>query len=621
MRYIGPKGVKLIGNATKEHVNLGRKFLGILQKRMQRHRIKSLRWRRTLADGTIIEVASLYGRNYIKIETPEGEFVYTLYLESGLLHLGEVQSTTPAYLYYGDQIQAAHDAGGPQRLAQLGDTGLVSATYASGLASEAVPGGGERKITQLAVPACMFSGRLRLFVQCLYGSKSPNYAYSGSTKINLTFGNDTTGRIILGYDWPSTAGLYSASDFRYFIIIGGTTTFDFYEITFSDIGTELQTWLVENSGSLTAEELVQHEAYLFGQAKLGELVSSCPITLPVDMPGPIAFGWKYNWDGSRASCVLAKENCTSNHTTQIAHVDVTFANDEFTVEVTTESASSFKFPKQTWGIIWVPDHISGGHITHVFECCPNNFDETVSYSGISIYCYYDSDDVLQTVTWSNSGGTNQGDTYTGTVHVCGEGNETYTRRWRGGDHSTNGFSFGGVDYSGYASNSSTWQEKNTSVTITTQTTFNDCDNPADTPNWNGFGSAYNRMCDPYDEAMPGIDVQIQADLNNADGYEIDVWKGDKESRLFSYTATNEHHHSMLIVPWDNAEAAYLGKFTRDTTNTTGTTDNTYEGDSLEIEKQWYEQWWTPGGGPPFAYCVAGFLSKHKNSWGGRRFNC
>ena len=165
MRFLGPAAVRVSGDAAKKHLGYARKLLGEAHNQMTFRGLKQLKWRRELYDGSIVTVLSTHRLDFITIWSPEDkeeEEIYTFYLESGLLHIGEYQSTTPAYLYYGDQIQAAHDADVPQRKATLdNDDGLVSEKYASGLASEAVPGGGERKIAQLSVPASMFSGRMR----------------------------------------------------------------------------------------------------------------------------------------------------------------------------------------------------------------------------------------------------------------------------------------------------------------------------------------------------------------------------------------------------------------------------------------------------------------------------
>jgi len=554
------------------------------------------------------------------------------YLESGLLQIGSDSNADPSYLYYGDLVQAAHDAGAAQRDAKLVKSGLVSDTYAPGLASEAIgvlslAEGDEgydaavakimlRKILQTAVPASQYSGKMRLFVQSLYGSKSTAFRMTASIRPLIEFGSNKSGNvpIELDYEWPNTSGLFTTDDFRYFIIIGRSYAFDFYEVKFSPAGERLRSWIVSNAGSVDDEQLVQHEAYLFTESSLGEKISSCPITLPAGMGGPIAYGWKYKWDGSRASCVLAKENCSGNHSTQLAHVDITFQNEQFNAVLTTDAAKSFTFPKPEWGTIWVPDHVNGGHDTHVFECCPDTFDSNATYSNIPIYCYYDPDDVLKQVEWDQSGGTDPGTySYTGTTEVCGEGTEKWTRRWRYGDYSKNGFSFGGVDYSGYASTNSSYQERITEVAITHQSAYNDCSNPIEYASWNDFGTAYNEMCDPYNDNDPDIAAKITAALGYPDGYTIDEWKGDKFSTLFSYSSAIEDHKSMLVVPWDNAEAVYLGKFTQDAIG--GYSDVTTKDSSLRVETLWFGHWIEPDP-PPVAYCTPGFKAKHKNGWGG-----
>lgn len=67
MRETGPVRLRLQGVSAKKYISLGRKFLGQMKKRMKAFGSLQQRWRRTLPDGTTIEVGSIFGQDFIRI--------------------------------------------------------------------------------------------------------------------------------------------------------------------------------------------------------------------------------------------------------------------------------------------------------------------------------------------------------------------------------------------------------------------------------------------------------------------------------------------------------------------------------------------------------------------------
>lgn len=75
MIELGPSRKRLSGGTedTVKYHRIARKLLGILMERMQRHGIRALSHRVTLADGTVIKVRSSFGQQTYEIRVPDTE--------------------------------------------------------------------------------------------------------------------------------------------------------------------------------------------------------------------------------------------------------------------------------------------------------------------------------------------------------------------------------------------------------------------------------------------------------------------------------------------------------------------------------------------------------------------
>jgi len=467
---------------------------------------------------------------------PFDECCCGLYLESGLLQ----REVNPDYLHYGTQVQAAHTAGSPMRRALLDETnGLESDTYSEGDSTLT-----ENPVRSYVAPS-KYSGKMRLFVQSLYGSSYADYSASGSDLLLDT--------LTLDYKLP-TAGLFTASGFEYFIIIGGTTDFKFYEVELSPLAVLVRAWLAANYGSLTDDEIAHHEAYILSTASVGKLIATKSVSIPSG--SPLAYGWHYNSDGTKASMVLVVQNCSGSNTSQTTTATIAYvaSPEDFTVSIASGSSSSFTFPKGTASSMWVPDHINSGMVTRVLDCCPDVFDDTATYN-VGLYCWYDSDDILQTLNWNSSGTTSNTDTgLVGTHMVCGDGSGTHKREMTYGGRNNCGFSLGG-SYAGTTAADATYWEKNTSITLDSGYTDQACNTGYPGSVWVGHSCP--------DDDQNKQDIADALDAAGASGYFRRVYNGSGSQDFIHYTNGQRGHSSLCIIPWDNAEAVYLGLYQYD----------------------------------------------------------
>lgn len=191
-------------------LNVGRKLLGYLATRRETPGVQTLVKRVTLDDGTTVEASFIGDQPQVIVYAPDGQEACELYVESGLLDLGQNIAADagerfgrgppefddrPAKLYFGDGVDCAPG--------QPGLNGKVRVTPAARrLASECLPKRGRstesrlrdpaKKRAQAMLPASCWSGLMRRYVQAVYGGAALDYRAQG----NLLY---VEGRPVGGY--------------------------------------------------------------------------------------------------------------------------------------------------------------------------------------------------------------------------------------------------------------------------------------------------------------------------------------------------------------------------------------------------------------------------------------
>ena len=166
-------------------------------------------------------------------------------------------------------------------------------------------------------PASIFSGKMRLFMQALYGAKEPNPDNPGDyfpfvldnmdepTVLSLRSGLDGGGMLMVR---SYSMGIFTAPDDTYWLL-------DINEgprnVLVNKINTSKATSLVKQLKDMGADERAKAEAYIFANSKVEIPKSENTVyatgTFPEVIGSAMAYGWKWNTDGSKASIVVHEQ--------------------------------------------------------------------------------------------------------------------------------------------------------------------------------------------------------------------------------------------------------------------------------------------------------------------------
>lgn len=293
-------------------------------------------------DGTTIKVRIVGDQSFIQIDGSG-----TLYLESGQLewnypapesptrydpaqwHFLDVP-TTSTYLGKvradGTQVNKPTLCESQDSLAigyPKATTGTPAEIAAADWARKIEYGGATvaKKLMLANFPASLFSGKMRLFMQSQYGaaeSLKPRLQLGLSgTSLTLSFTNNGI-LTQIGFWTHMTTGVFRTTDGHYFLVnlaLGTTsTTVTYYPIS---LGPASRAFAIEYRDASAADQ-IKLEAYLFAHSTV-QTAKGKTITLDVGAAGaPLAYGWKFNSDGSEARIVV-------NHAQDPANSDVASA--------------------------------------------------------------------------------------------------------------------------------------------------------------------------------------------------------------------------------------------------------------------------------------------------------
>lgn len=253
------------------------------------------------------------------------------------------------------------------------------------------------KRCQAFFPASLWSGKMRMFVQSIYGSKRTDYTMDvdADTRGGLTIDNVEFQPHDTGY------ALYTGSNYTYYVLkLTGTVSVSKLEL--SDQGEKLREWLIDNPQ--TAEETRRYEAYLLSTATFGDWENVGTISTPVGDRGPFGYDWHVNWGGDKAHIVLHQLKDGETNVWEFAHYSMTMSlfeaeenefwlnENNWTFSITEEETGEATF-RVGGDIIWSPDWFEGGMTLFVTQedalDTPTHVDSDVP---IYVVYNYDTDD-------------------------------------------------------------------------------------------------------------------------------------------------------------------------------------------------------------------------------------
>lgn len=257
-----------------------------------------------------------------------------------------------------------------------------------------------KKITMGYFKPGIFSGKMRLWMQAQYGAplfvQRKQFLYvdlvGSEPVLRYTNADSDAGNTQLTW-WPhNTTGIYTSPDGRFWLMrisipTGRTVLVHAYNISPTNESARglYEAYRAHKQGKhvqgfasvVTPEEESKIEAYLFAYSKIEldsvQEVGSFEIPTGVSL-GSLAYGWKFNRQGDKASIVLAGEMGETGDvhiTSATVHITFTYSPPSSGPINGTAIRMSHEYTRNAdwldgWGVynIFVPSDVSGGELDH-----------------------------------------------------------------------------------------------------------------------------------------------------------------------------------------------------------------------------------------------------------------
>ena len=252
-----------------------------------------------------------------------------------------------------------------------------------------------------------FSGKLRLFVQGMYGKPNRN-DYSTIEDYPALCYPLYVGTMQLGYDikyHQVSSGLFTTPDNEYFIINISASSIWSAKLEIKGKAANLLSALKLHKSSMQPDNVKRIEAYILGGAEIMP-ETKVSVDLSALQGDPLAYGWHFNWDGSEAHIITHHDNLPTDQYWYANHYKLTFTHNQgvITASLTTLSSND-KWNAVGNKIVFTPEYFSGNMQAFV-NPMKSPF---VSWDGevnsdyeADIYCFYDENQTLQKLTIGNA---------------------------------------------------------------------------------------------------------------------------------------------------------------------------------------------------------------------------
>jgi len=262
------------------------------------------------------------------------------------------------------------------------------------------------KTIQTRIKPSNFGGKLRLFVQAIYGAKRHDYD-SVDDYPALNYPLFFQGEQLHYAGTASTSGIFSTSDYRYFLLSVPNNTpagILYVELIPAAGGEEFRQHLITHDGSMSADEIRQIEAYILADCHLSENAGTISVAGAGDCIGyEAAYGWHFNWAGDEAHIILHRDNLPTDQAWHAYHfkLDFSLSGDTPTAAISTVFAD-----KPWYGVgnkvVLAPEYLTGNMLAMSNPAnTPFSGWNIDSNWESEIYCYYDESDVLRMVKVGN----------------------------------------------------------------------------------------------------------------------------------------------------------------------------------------------------------------------------
>lgn len=403
-------------------------------------------------EGVYIRVDTRPNRVHIKVE--EGG----IYLESGFLDLLSAAKCAenaykPAVLHFNSSILAyrglhpefdwwqgkviatdlltvkGEDVSDGYESLAVGCTGKQDSVVALPPCTQVYSNGGycdpkkiyQKKEAQANTPASMFSGKLRLWIQALYGQKQcrysaakgldgrviPGHIYIGDKEYTEDSETFVTRKLISAFYAPSY-GLFTTEDYQYFLV-EVSSVINYYPLKITSAAEKIRAMLNAPPPEATSEDIKRAEAYVLSTAHVdvAGMQTSGTIT---PLGTPLYYGFHWKWDGSSADIVTHEvDHSVQKYLARHYRVDITFNGSNFSHSLTLVE-SGYWWPAAITLNVFYPIVDNGEQkSTCMLPINTNEFGAIVTppstfgaYGPTVLHCFRDTNDILQTVKYSQN---------------------------------------------------------------------------------------------------------------------------------------------------------------------------------------------------------------------------
>ncbi len=242
------------------------------------------------------------------------------------------------------------------------------------------------KYAQRYVPASVYSGKLRLLVQAIYGSTRHDYYAVPISNGNAYICDLVFDEYRLIQNTP-TAGLLTTTNYDYYLVEVNHDAVTFRKLTLSATAKGWAKILKTHPNKANREFSSRVEAYILSTAKIDtEFVPVIKETGLAITGVPMAYGFHFNWSGNQAKCVFHRSVGDGTYRSKIVTIDIA---DDLTVSASESSESAWS--NGAYFQFWYPDQYDNTMKT--FGVVNGGY---VNSTGTPMYGYFDYNDAWQT---------------------------------------------------------------------------------------------------------------------------------------------------------------------------------------------------------------------------------
>lgn len=448
-----------------------------------------------------------------------------------------------------------------------------------------------KKMIMSMFPASLYSGKMRSFMQALYGAKEDNSSPLGlkvaGSSFVLTY-TRTDIELTLGLWAHNSPGIFTAVDINgdtsFWLLSVTSTQFTAYPIKQDAAGKEL----LKTYNSSTITDRTKLEPYIFAHSFIALTEGTIYPISGMPSGAPLAYGWKFNSTGSKASIVLHEQVGSYGSLKWRAwecHLNFTFSDGAFSVAT---AATNYGYWTDGWGVfnIFAPEYDIASRLECVSIAMAPGVAPAFNFSALPVYGYYIDDiwePVMMSRTVSYKGSSVREETTSGMTfdsHVVFS-DPTYQPNWHWGYYLRNAsynisystektsmtVSFSGASYSG-----------NGKYGNHEDGTFNLVQVGGDLGLAPGYGAlnavaAYGTGQFDQGASAPGWSAYISAINNNefpTNTLCVSHTHAQGTHTRYNYSGWRVNNAWALVIPGLDAEAIYIPHREFHTTATTGT---------------------------------------------------